>query len=118
MLLFDRRTNEKALPPISCRTLHGQVLDGVFSLSALFARARLFPRDNLLMRWTRTNLARDFAKNALQLPYDLYDRLLLSLQMNVPLYGVLGAAAALLAYIFGIGTIVKLLVCLLVLILG
>ncbi|XP_014481549.1 PREDICTED: sorting nexin-13-like [Dinoponera quadriceps] len=38
--------------------------------------------------------------------------------MNVPLYGVLGAAATLLAYILGIGTVVKLLVCLLALILG
>ncbi|KAL6259662.1 hypothetical protein P5V15_009578 [Pogonomyrmex californicus] len=39
-------------------------------------------------------------------------------KMNVPLYGVLGATATLLAYILGIGTIVKLLICLLALILG
>lgn len=46
------------------------------------------------------------------------DNRLLSLQMNVPLYGVLGAAAILLAYILGIETVAKLLVCLLALILG
>ncbi|XP_012528442.2 sorting nexin-13 isoform X1 [Monomorium pharaonis] len=40
------------------------------------------------------------------------------IKMNIPLYGVLGAAATLLAYIFGIGTIVKLFICLLALILG
>ncbi|XP_020290233.1 sorting nexin-13-like isoform X2 [Pseudomyrmex gracilis] len=39
-------------------------------------------------------------------------------KMNVPLYGVLGASVTLLAYILGIGTIVKLLICLLALILG
>ncbi|KAL6437310.1 hypothetical protein ACFW04_005074 [Cataglyphis niger] len=39
-------------------------------------------------------------------------------KMNVPLYGVLGAAAILFAYILGIETIAKLLVCLLALILG
>lgn len=38
--------------------------------------------------------------------------------MNVPLYGVLGASVTLLAYILGIGTIVKLLICLLALLLG
>jgi len=48
----------------------------------------------------------------------LTDNRSLFLQMNVPLYGVLGAAATLFAYILGIGTIVKLFICLLVLILG
>ncbi|KYM75577.1 Sorting nexin-13 [Atta colombica] len=38
--------------------------------------------------------------------------------MNVPLFGILGAAVTLFAYIFGIGTIIKLLICLLTLILG
>lgn len=46
------------------------------------------------------------------------DNRLLFLQMNVLLYGILGAAAILLAYIFGIGTIVKLFICFLALILG
>lgn len=46
------------------------------------------------------------------------DNRLLFLQMNVPLYGVLGAAVTLLVYILGIGTIVKLFICLLALILG
>lgn len=40
------------------------------------------------------------------------------LQMNVPLYGLLGVVAALLVYIVGIGMIVKLFICLLALILG
>lgn len=40
------------------------------------------------------------------------------LQMNVPLYGLLGVAAALLIYIIGIGMILKLFICLLALILG
>ncbi|XP_018371189.1 PREDICTED: sorting nexin-13-like isoform X1 [Trachymyrmex cornetzi] len=39
-------------------------------------------------------------------------------EMNVPLFGVLGVAVTLLVYIFGIGTIIKLSICLLTLILG
>ncbi|KOC61655.1 Sorting nexin-13 [Habropoda laboriosa] len=38
--------------------------------------------------------------------------------MNVPLYGLLGVATALFVYLVGIGTIVKLFICLLALILG
>ena len=38
--------------------------------------------------------------------------------MNVPLYGLLGVAAAVLVYVVGIGMIAKLFVCLLALILG
>ncbi|XP_017794033.1 PREDICTED: sorting nexin-13-like [Habropoda laboriosa] len=39
-------------------------------------------------------------------------------KMNVPLYGLLGVATALFVYLVGIGTIVKLFICLLALILG
>ncbi|XP_031846368.1 sorting nexin-13 [Nomia melanderi] len=39
-------------------------------------------------------------------------------KMNVPLYGLLGVVTALLIYLVGIGTIVKLFICLLALILG
>lgn len=38
--------------------------------------------------------------------------------MNVPLYGLLGVAAAILIYIVGLGMIVKLFICLITLILG
>lgn len=40
------------------------------------------------------------------------------LQMNVPLYGLLGVATAVFVYVVGIGMIAKLFVCLLALLLG
>lgn len=49
---------------------------------------------------------------------NLVSRVLNFLQMNVSLYGLLGVVTALLIYLVGIGTIVKLFICLLALILG